>query len=211
MIDTSDVNLPAKWEKNYREGTAGWDLGGPTPVFTRLLNEKRFAPGKILVPGAGRGHDAREFARHGFDVTAVDFAEDAVRAMQQLNDPRAPVKIAQQDIFKLPRKWNGTFDYVLEYTCFCAIDPHRRAEYADLITRLLKLGGIYIDLAIPLDKRQGGPPFTVNVVEILELFGARGFQLLERETPPDSVSQRRGIEELLILRKELPHSQRECV
>ena len=49
-----------------------------------------------------------------------------------------------------------SFDYLLEYTCFCAIDPKRRTEYADLVDRLLKPGGTYIDLAFPLDGRGGG-------------------------------------------------------
>jgi SAM-dependent methyltransferase len=155
----------------------------------------------MIVPGAGRGHDAREFALHGFDVTAVDFAKDAVETMRELNDPRAPVKIFQQDIFDLPNAWDGVFDYFLEYTCFCAIDPYRRAEYAGVVTRLLKPGGIYIDLAFPLDSHAGGPPFAVSVPEILRLFGERGFKLLQSGKPADSVPARRGLEELLIFHK----------
>jgi len=38
----------------------------------------------------------------------------------------------------------------------------------------------------------------VSVAEILNLFRARGFTLLHRESPPDSVSLRHGVEELLI-------------
>ncbi len=184
-----------------QNGRAGWDLGGPTPVFRRLLDSKRFAPGKLIVLGAGRGHDAREFARRGFEVTAVDFADEPVRAMRELADPRAPITIMQMDIFEMPHTLDGTFDYVLEYTCFCAIAPQRRAEYADLVTRLLKPRGIYIDLVFPLDPHEGGPPFYVSTVEVMNLFQARGFILLERERPTDSVEQRRGREELLIFQK----------
>lgn len=196
-----DINSPSFWEEIYQGGRAGWDLGGPTPVFRRLLASGEFAPGRMIVLGAGRGHDAREFARNGFDVTAVDFADDPVRDMQRLADPGAPIRIIQEDIFKLPPEWAGTFDYVLEYTCFCAIDPQRRAEYADVVARLLKPGGFYIDLAFPLDTRKGGPPFAVSVNEILRLFGERDFKLLERGRPADSVKPRRGMEELLIFQK----------
>lgn len=201
MPQATNVNSPAFWEEVYKNGRAGWDLGGPTPAFRRLLDRGQFLPGKIIVLGAGRGHDAREFARHGFQVTAVDFAADAVRAMHALADLSAPVEIAHADIFDLPRAFDGTFDYVLEYTCFCAIDPTRRAEYAGLVARLLKPGGIYIALAFPLDNHQGGPPFAISISEILNLLGARGFNLLQRERPSDSVPQRRGLEELLILQK----------
>ena len=194
------VNSPAFWEEVYQGGRAGWDLGGPTPAFQRLLHSGRFAPGRLMVLGAGRGHDAREFAQHGFTVTAVDFARDAAAAMRALATPEAALEIVQADIFTLPHDLDGMFDFVLEYTCFCAIDPARRSEYADLVARLLRAGGTYIDMAFPLDGHAGGPPFAVAVPEVLALFAARGFALVERETPPDSVAQRSGLEELLIFR-----------
>jgi len=193
-----DINTPAFWEEIYQGDRAGWDLGGPTPAFHRLLRSGEFAPGRAIVLGAGRGHDARAFARKGFTVTAVDFAAEAVRDMRALADPQAPIEILQADIFSLPHALDETFDYVIEYTCFCAIDPARRAEYADLAARLLKPGGIYIGLFFPLDEREGGPPFAVSLPEILAIFGTRGFIQLRRETPTDSVPQRQGLEELLI-------------
>ena len=198
---TQDVNSARKWEADYARQTDGWDLGGPTPAFKRLILSGQLTPGRMIVLGAGRGHDAREFARHGFQVTAVDFASQAAQEMQRLASPEAPVEILQHDIFTLPESLNNSFDYVLEYTCFCAIDPKRRAEYADLVTRLLKPGGIYIDLAFPLDGRKGGPPFAVSAAEVMDLFQARGFNLVSRETPVDSISPRRGAEELLIFQK----------
>ena len=198
---TQDVNSARKWEADYARQTDGWDLGGPTPIFKRLLLSRQLTPGRMIVLGAGRGHDAREFARHGFQVTAVDFASQAAQEMQRLASPEAPVEILQQDIFTLPETLNNSFDYVLEYTCFCAIDPKRRAEYADLVTRLLKPGGIYIDLAFPLDGRKGGPPFAVSAAEVVNLFRARGFSLVSREAPVDSISPRRGAEELFVFQK----------
>src|SRR5215213_6445424 len=135
---TDDVNSPRKWDADYARHTDGWDLGGPAPVFKRLILSQQLIPRRMIVLGAGRGHDAREFARHGFQVTAVDFTAHAVHEMQRLADLAAPIEIVQHDMFALPSTFDGTFDYVLEYTCFCAIDPRRRGEYAELVTRLLK-------------------------------------------------------------------------
>src|SRR5262245_16686906 len=120
---TNDVNSPQKWETDYARKTDGWDLGGPTPIFKRLILSQQLIPGRMIVLGAGRGHDAREFARHGFQVTAVDFASHAIHELERLADPEAPIEILQHDLFTLPHKMDDSFDYVLEYTCFCAIDP----------------------------------------------------------------------------------------
>ena len=195
-----DVNTPAFWDEIYQHGRAGWDLGRPTPVFVRLLEAGEFAPGRMLVPCAGRGHDAREFARHGFTVDAVEFAQEAAEAIRARQDS-LPVTLYQTDLFGLPAEWRARYDYVLEYTCFCAIDPRRREEYADLVNRLLKPGGIFINLAFPLDEHGGGPPFSVTDRDILGLFQSRGFKLLRREVPSDSVPQRKGVEELYVFQK----------
>ncbi len=211
---TDDVNHPAKWELDYQRGTAGWDMGTPTPVFQRLLREGasdgalenvpyalRFPPGRMLVPGAGRGHDAREFARRGFEVVAIDFARDAVEDMRALMDDASQHEILHHDLFELPATFDGTFDYVLEYTCFCAIHPTRRVEYADTMARMLKRGGTYIALAFPLSGYVGNPPFAVNAAELIALMEQRGLKLLQREFPHDSIKPRKGREELLVMRK----------
>jgi SAM-dependent methyltransferase len=200
MPTPSDVNNPDFWGEIYQAGRAGWDLGGPTPALHRLLESGEIPPGRLIVLGAGRGHDARDFARHGFKVTAVDFAAEAVAAMHGLADPEAPMNILQADIFALPPKFNHAFDVVLEYTCFCAINPDRREEYADVVARLIKPGGTYAALLFPLDQHKGGPPFSVSVEETLAMFRKRKFRLKRREVPEDSVWQRHGLEELLVFR-----------
>ncbi|WP_420640724.1 methyltransferase domain-containing protein [Candidatus Leptofilum sp.] len=196
-----ETNSTDFWQHHYRDNRTPWDLGYPTPVFARLAANGDYPPGQMIVLGAGRGHDARLFAQHGFDVLAVDFASDAVAAMHLLNDDQHPVQVLQADIFELPEAMNGRFDYILEYTCFCAIDPARRREYAALAARLLKPGGLYIGLAFPIGQRPGGPPFVVQPDAMIELLTEHGFSLQHREFPYDSVPSRQNIEELIILQK----------
>ena len=199
--EDSKVSSPGFWDEQYKKNHFPWDLGGPTPVFRRLAQKRRFKPGRMLVLGAGRGHDARLFARHGFKVTAVDFSAGAVGLMGQLNDPSFPVEIVQADFFTLIDKWNNLFDYILDYTSFCAVLPSRRAEYADLVTRLLKPAGRYIILAFPIGARPGGPPYSLQPDAVIELYSQRGFRLLTREDPSDSVPDRKGYEQLIVLKK----------
>ena len=159
------------------------------------------APGRMLVTCAGRGHDARAFARHGFQVDAVEFAAEPIRDMRALADPNAPVRVVQADLFTLSHELDGQYDYVLEYTCYCAINPARRPEYADLIARLLKPSGILIALIFPTTPQPVGPPFYAPLTQVMDLFQSRGFKVLRQETPGDSVPQRKDSEALLILQK----------
>lgn len=197
-----DSDAPSFWDDIYKSGRTGWDTGIPYPVFRRLLESKYFPPGTILVLCAGRGHDARMFASQNFKVTAVDFAEEAVREMHALADPRFPHEILKMDLFEIPSSYEGKFDYLLEYTCYCAIDPARRSEYVTKVALLLKPGGIYIALVFPISKHKGGPPYAVSSDELVNPFLNLGFKLLLREIPHDWIPARHGKEELVLLRKE---------
>ena len=77
-----------------------------------------------------------------------------------------------KNIFTLTPKLNNHFDYIIEQTCFCAIDPENRKKYNNLVYRLLKPGGSIIGLWYPLDKKlsEGGPAFGVSEHEIKTLF-----------------------------------------
>jgi SAM-dependent methyltransferase len=197
----NDVNSPNFWRSVYQQGKTGWDLGGYTPTFCRLLDEGEHSPGKMIVLGAGRGYDARLFSRRGFTVTAVDFASEAVRDMHALAEKDAPVSIVHADMFNLPPFFNGSFDYVLEYTCFCAIDPARRGDYAEVVAGLLKPGGRFVGLAFPIGSYDGGPPFAVDPDQLVDLLAGHGLKLVRREMSPDSIESRSGREELIIMQK----------
>ena len=194
-------NSPDFWQSVYDAGQPGWDEGRPTPVFERLATSGEYLSGRLVVLGAGRGWDARLFARHGFEVTAIDFAPSAIADMQALAEDDAPVQALRADIFELPTSMNASFEYVIEYTCFCAIDPQRRDDYADLVARLLAPGGYYIARAFPIGDYDGGPPFAVTPEAYIDRLLARGFELLQRGPDPDSIKPRRGREELLVMQK----------
>jgi SAM-dependent methyltransferase len=185
-----DVSKADYWKERYRAGEAGWDLGGPCPVFVELLRSCRAPPrGRVAFPGCGMGHDVRLFREHGYDAIGFDFA---VR-------PEG-VPVIELDVFDLGRRYPGAFDAVVEYTCYCAIDRRRRAEYAASLFAALKPGGVLVALLFPVERRDEGPPFGVDESEIRGVLGA-GMELLHLETPASSVEPRRGRERLAILRK----------
>lgn len=196
-----DINSPSFWDQIYTSGRTGWELGQPTPVFRSLLGEGLFSPGKMMVLCAGRGYDVRMFARKDFDVTAVDFAEEAVRDMNARMEKHHPIVVLKADLFQLPPYMDASFDYVLEYTCYCVLDPQRRAEYVEKVDRLLTVDGIYIALAFPVGTHSGGPPFSVSSGELVDPFLELGYKLIRCEVPQDSLPERKGREELIVLQK----------
>lgn len=197
----NQINKPKYWEEKYLALDTSWDLGGPTPIFVRLAGE--YPPGKLCIVGCGRGYDAIHFAKAGFEVTAVDFSESAIRAVEELAT-KEKVKVAAlcEDIFNLSDTHANYFDYVIEQTCYCAIDPLRRGDYERTIREILKPGGHLIGLWFPLDKtpEMGGPPYAVNIPDVKAMFN-QGWQLSREEFPVDSVLPRQGREKLIVFKK----------
>jgi SAM-dependent methyltransferase len=189
------------WNERYRRGEDAWDLGTPTPVFARMIEAHRLVPGRMLVLGCGRGHDAVLFAQSGFSVTAVDFSEEVIgNARQVATAAGVTIEFLCEDLFALPPRTGSSFDYVLEYVTYCAIDPVKRADFAAMVSTVLRPGGTFIALFFPVEGRSGGPPFGVDQEEVMALFG-RHFDLLVSETPVHSVRPRFGRELLTLWKK----------
>ncbi|WP_338429685.1 methyltransferase domain-containing protein [Synechococcus elongatus] len=191
---TNMVNQAQFWEQRYQEGSDRWDLGQAAPVWRSLLaGAEAPSPGRIAVLGCGRGHDARLFAEKGFAVVGFDFAPSAIAAAQALAQGTS-AEFLERDIFALPQEFADQFDYVLEHTCFCAIDPDRRSEYVEVTRQLLKPGGALLGLFWCHD-RPSGPPYGCSLTELRARF-AQGWQEEQLKLVTESVEGRRGEEYL---------------
>jgi SAM-dependent methyltransferase len=189
------------WEGLYARGGDGWELGGPAPPLVDFVTTTPPPRGRVAVPGAGRAHDARFLAAHGYDVTAFDFSPAALTAARALaRRDRVEVTFEQRDIFTLPQSHAHAFDGVWEYTCYCAIDPRRRREYVDVLRAIVRPGGWLLGCFFPLRAQTAGPPFKVSMSEIRRgLFPA--FRI-ERAFPPlRSVRARQGREWMVLARR----------
>ena len=193
-----DVNF---WNGRYLEKNTGWDLGKVAPPFVHLVESRALVPySSILIPGAGRGWEALYLAELGFAVTCVDFAPEAVaegRALAERHGVR--VSYVEEDLFRLSPEHYGRFDYLLEQTCFCAIDPDRRREYREMAARMVRPGGELVGLFY-VHGREGGPPWTTTSEEVRDLFSPH-FDFIEFAVTPHSVESRKGEEILARLRR----------
>jgi methyl halide transferase len=191
------------WDGLYAEGQDGWELGGPSPALEAWLDGGgTFGGPRVAVPGCGRGHDARLLARRGYQVTAFDFAEAAVAEARRLAAAEGvDMAVEQRDVFTLARDHREAFDGVWEYTCFCAIDPGRRAEYADVLHAILKPAGLLLACFYPVREGRDGPPFPVSREDIASALAGR-FTVLTEGAPARSPERRLGLERLVLARRD---------
>ena len=204
MKDSQSINssMPEYWEKSYQSGEMGWDLGEPTPIFDNWIQFQTDSL-SICILGAGNGWDAINFAEKGHNVTAVDFAESAIDNMHtSAQNKGVQINLIHSDIFDLCKLFNHTFDIVLEYTCFCAIDPVRRMDYVRMTNKILKPDGKLVALLFPIDKdiKDDGPPFAVDLDSTISLF-LKYFILDTKEIPSLSIERRNGREVFVIFKK----------
>ena len=196
-----NVNDFEYWENIYLNNDTGWDLGAPTPYIEKISD--KIKKGKVIILGCGRGYDAVMLAKKGFEVTAVDFSPSAIKFLNNLADKQGVlVKIIQKDIFSLKGNFYGHFDYIIEQTCFCAIDIKRRSEYEILVNKLLKVKGQLIGLWFPIGKEvaEGGPPFGVSIKEIKLLFRDK-WNIVKEEFSNLTVKKRQNREKIIIFEK----------
>ena len=190
------------WENLYLSGETGWDLGGFTPIFNQWIETIKY-PKIICVLGSGNGWDAINFASKGHIVTAVDFSKSAVRSMElKAKENNIKLEIIHKDIFDLVDVYKNHFDIVLEYTCYCAIDPKRRNDYMEMVKHILKPNGRFVGLLFPIDKdlSEGGPPYGVNIkTTIRKLSEYLSFE--KSDYPELSVKSRLGRELFVIFKK----------
>lgn len=184
---------PEAWTQRYEDGNTPWDLGTVSPPFVEAVKQRRFTPGRLAIPGCGRGHEAIYFARHGFTVTAFDIAVPACNALRNAaHQAGVALNVEVGDALAVPKRFEGAFDYVLEQTFFCAIDPNRRLEYVEAATKLLKPGGTLFGLFFDF-KSDDGPPFGSDADELRALFSDQ-FHIRVLERCETSHPRRRGDE-----------------
>jgi len=176
------INKDRDWEALYQANDTFWDHGEASPGLVDYLAANSSLPlGQALVPGCGRGHDARALAQAGWAATGLDLAPSSVPLAKRLADEeRLPIDYRIGDF--LSDEPHKLFDLVFEHTLFCAIPPVRRDDYVQALRRWLKPGGLYLAVNYMITEDNGEPPFSTTTAELDERFG-EPFELLRRWTP----------------------------
>ena len=157
------------WEACYQRGETPWDKGAASPGLVEALGWLDVV-GRVLVPGCGLGHDVRALGARA-EAVGLDISPSAVeRAAAMPGGGR----YVCGDLFRLPFEWTGSFDWVWEHTCFCAIDPAQRDAYLAQLHHLLKPNGWLLGL-FWCHRRQGGPPYGSDPQQLHQQLSGAGF------------------------------------
>jgi 2-polyprenyl-3-methyl-5-hydroxy-6-metoxy-1,4-benzoquinol methylase len=119
-----------------------WDTGISPPELMEFIHTH--PPGTALDLGCGTGTNIITLARHGWQVTGIDFIPTAIRTAQQ-KVLAAGIKanlsigdVSRLDHLKMP------FDLILDIGCYHHLDEPAKIAYESNIQRLLLPTGTFL-------------------------------------------------------------------
>lgn len=128
---------------------------------------------KALVIACGLGDDAEQLTAWGFETTAFDISETAIRTARK-RFPESKVKFRVADLFHPPAEWERGFDFVFEANTVQALPVKIRAEAIQRIAGFVRPGGklLAIVRGRELDEPEGELPWPLTRAQMNEFVRA---------------------------------------
>lgn len=165
------------WQRRYETDDTPWDSGRVDPELRRFTESSEPnvpAPGSRAIElGCGTGTNAVYLAERGFEVTAIDFAPQAIQralaraAQTTFAKPLKAPTFVRADVTKLDAV-EGPFDFLFDRACYhCVRRAGGLGGYMATVRRLLPSGSRLLVIAgNPDDGTVGGPP-KVSAAELI--------------------------------------------
>jgi SAM-dependent methyltransferase len=170
-----------------------------------LLASGQIPRGRILVPGCGTGYDLATLASAEREVVGLDISDEARDAfLERHGDLPGSVSYEVGDFFSYEP--GEGFDFVWDYTFFCALDPERRGAWSETMRRLVKPTGLLATLLFPFEDPISpgeGPPWPINTDLVRNLLEG-SFESLEVTEMEETHPGREGRERLALWRRREP-------
>lgn len=200
-IFSIEENKPVDWFEplyaNANKTGAGvpWANMATHPSFKLWLNQNPLTGNNklALVVGCGMGDDAIELERLGFQVTAFDVSETAIKLCKE-RFPESTVKFVQADLFQEQTQWHNKFDFVLEIYTVQALPPKYEAELIRSISGFVSTSGQLLVIAEVSDIERtfkNGPPWLLTPQHV-DAFIASGLSLKDTHIEPDPSGVKKG-------------------
>ena len=172
---------PTGWfEVLYKEAEEGksfvpWADRGANPGLLEFwgTHQQPTNGKKALVIACGLGDDAEQLSAWGFDTTAFDISETAIRGART-RFIKSSVKFGVADLFQPPAEWQRAFDFVFEANTVQALPVTLRAQAIHKIASFVRPGGNL--LAIVRGREENEPadelPWPLTRAEMSEFVRA---------------------------------------
>jgi len=142
-----------------------WDTGISPPELFDFI--KSNPPGKALDVGCGTGTNAITLAKHGWQVTGIDFIPHAIKkACSKARKENLFVRFIVQDVTRL-YQLTDKFDLILDIGCYHSLPVFKLGVYSDNLNRLLAPEGVYLLYGF-CDKSDSGAGLTPTHFQALE-------------------------------------------
>jgi len=202
---TEAIMAPVDWREAWKAGVTPWDAGTSPPALRKLVDLGTVPSGRVLVPGCGTGYDLATLARSDRQVVGIDLSDDARQAFMAAH-PNLPGEVVYEvtDFFSFAPEHG--FDFVWDYTFFCALDPDQRGPWSQTMKRLVNPAGILATLLFPFeDPISGtqGPPWPINT-DLVRGYIEDGFEQLDTIDVENTHPGREGKERLVLWRRAQP-------
>ena len=186
------------WQGRWQAHETGWDIGYASPAIIEYAEKNIPHTSKILIPGCGNAYEAEVLFKMGYrNVFVVDIAPEPLNLFKNRISDFPSEQLLCSDFFSLEETG---FDYILEQTFFCALDPALRADYACQVANLLAPNGILSGLLFDFPLTEEGPPFGGSKDEYLNHFVPH-FEILQLEKTSKSIKPRLGREFFIEFKK----------
>lgn len=127
----------------YRFGIAPWEWRDIAGTWQPILEgQNALEPGRALDVGCGTGRDAVYLTKHGWRVTGLDFAGDALeKAKQRAADEEVQVEWLQGDVGRLDQLGlEPGYTLLYDFGCIQGLPDAARQGAANGLTRLAAPG-----------------------------------------------------------------------
>lgn len=175
------------WHDCWAGDRQGFDQNRPNKHLLEAYSDWGVEPGSgVFVPLCGKSVDMDWLLGKGHKVLGVELVEKAVLQYFEERQTRPRVKrkgnfqtymvdrlkIFAGDVFDLEAKDLKGFSHIYDRASIVALPKSMRKEYVDLLKELLPDFGRILLVTFEFDAPEDfGPPFTVSMKEVEELFG----------------------------------------
>ena len=168
--------------QRYLAGDTPWDTGVPEPEILRRLEEGAFPGKKLLELGCGTGTNAIELARRGYQVTAVDLVDVAIRkARAKARTAGVRVDFRLGDLTRMDL--GGPYDSLFDLGVYHGIRQRNLSGFLSAISRASLPGTRWLSLAgNAKEPLENGPPvvheseFRAELDPVFRVLDAREFR-----------------------------------